>query len=168
MFSFYFAVVCLKLFPGCISNGAFFLFIFSISIFLTLSRVSFPDTAATLSHVKELPPGIYTVPVDVTDLQGFGGKQSVEVRICQCKNGACMDKDLSTSLGGLGVLAMLLPLLLLLLLCESLPTASLSDVCKSELFTAYLLMSNDTRRHQGVSDVIVPTRDAHAGWSAAH
>ncbi|AWP04020.1 putative desmocollin-1-like [Scophthalmus maximus] len=74
-------------------------------------------TAASLSHNKELPTGIYTVPVAVADLQDFGKTQTVTVRICQCRNGRCLAKDSSVSLGGLAVLAMLLPLLLLLLLC---------------------------------------------------
>lgn len=85
-----------------------------------LLSAPFPSvaTAASLSHNKELPTGIYTVPVAVADLQDFGKTQTVTVRICQCRNGRCLAKDSSVSLGGLAVLAMLLPLLLLLLLCE--------------------------------------------------
>ncbi|XP_034743937.1 desmocollin 2 like isoform X3 [Etheostoma cragini] len=74
------------------------------------------DTAAMLRHINELPTGIYHIPIDVTDLQGFGKTQTAMVRICQCRNGACLDKDHSVSLGPLALLAMLLPLLLLLLL----------------------------------------------------
>uniref|UniRef100_A0A667ZXY8 Cadherin domain-containing protein n=1 Tax=Myripristis murdjan TaxID=586833 RepID=A0A667ZXY8_9TELE len=75
------------------------------------------DTAATLKQTKELPTGIYTVPVEVNDLQGSGKTQMVTVRICQCRNGACPDVKSSVSLGALALLAMLLPLALLLLLC---------------------------------------------------
>ncbi|XP_068604477.1 desmocollin 2-like protein [Brachionichthys hirsutus] len=74
------------------------------------------DTAATLTHVKDLHNGIYEVPIDVKDLQGFGEKQSVKVKVCECRNGACLAKDSSSSLGPLALLAMLLPLALLLLL----------------------------------------------------
>lgn len=69
--------------------------------------------------MKELPRGMYKVDVDVRDAQSNGGIQTVKVRICQCRNGACMPKDSSVSLGALALLAMLLPLALLLLLCES-------------------------------------------------
>ncbi|XP_033993194.1 desmocollin 2 like isoform X2 [Trematomus bernacchii] len=80
------------------------------------SLTKYNDTAATLKHVKDLPTGIYEVPLHVTDLQGSGKTQVAQVRICECKNGACLDKDHSVSLGPLGILALLLPLLLLLLL----------------------------------------------------
>ncbi|XP_044076580.1 desmocollin 2 like [Siniperca chuatsi] len=75
------------------------------------------DTTATLQQTKELPTGIYNVPMDVTDLQGFGKTQTAKVRICQCRNGACLPKQNSVSLGALALLTMLLPLALLLLLC---------------------------------------------------
>lgn len=68
--------------------------------------------------MKHLPRGIYTVNVEVKDLQSNGGIQSVKIRICECRNGECLAKEHSVSLGGLGLLAMLLPLVLLLLLCE--------------------------------------------------
>lgn len=82
-------------------------------------HVSSSDTAATLKQTKELPIGEYKVPVDVNDLQGSGKTQMVTVRICQCWNGECPAKQSSVSLGALALLAMLLPLALLLLLCES-------------------------------------------------
>lgn len=72
-----------------------------------------------LRQVKDLPRNLYKVDVDVKDLQSNGGIQTVSVRICQCRNGACMPKEHSASLGSLGWLALLLPLALLLLLCES-------------------------------------------------
>lgn len=81
------------------------------------SVTKFNDTAATLQQIKPLPTGIHTVPMDVRDLQGFGKTQTVKVRICQCRNGACLAKQSSVSLGPLALLAMLLPLALLLLLC---------------------------------------------------
>ncbi|XP_040910707.1 desmocollin 2 like [Toxotes jaculatrix] len=74
-------------------------------------------TTAILKSKKELPMGIYTVGIDVKDLQGFGDVQTLTVRICECRNGACLIKDRSATLGGLAILAMLLPLALLLLLC---------------------------------------------------
>ncbi|TDH05764.1 hypothetical protein EPR50_G00125840 [Perca flavescens] len=80
----------------------------------SLTKVN--GTAAMLRHIQELPTGIYHVPIDVTDLQGFGKTQTAKVRICQCRNGACLAKDHSVSLGPLALLAMLLPLLFLLLL----------------------------------------------------
>ncbi|XP_035860719.1 desmocollin 2 like isoform X2 [Sander lucioperca] len=80
----------------------------------SLTKVN--GTAVMLRHIQELPTGIYQVPIDITDLQGFGKTQTTKVRICQCRNGACLDKDHSVSLGPLALLAMLLPLLLLLLL----------------------------------------------------
>ncbi|XP_053186579.1 desmocollin 2-like protein isoform X1 [Scomber japonicus] len=76
----------------------------------------FNDTAATLQQMKELPTGVHKVTLDVKDLQGVGEKQTVRVRICQCRNGACLTKPSSVSLGPLALLAMLLPLFLLLLL----------------------------------------------------
>lgn len=78
------------------------------------------DTTAVLKQTKELPNGIYNVPIDVKDLQGFGETQTAKVRICDCTNGVCLAKRSSVSLGPLALLAMLLPLALLLLLCESL------------------------------------------------
>uniref|UniRef100_A0A671YAZ7 Desmocollin 2 like n=1 Tax=Sparus aurata TaxID=8175 RepID=A0A671YAZ7_SPAAU len=72
--------------------------------------------SAMLKQVKELHTGIHDVEVIVMDLQGHGKKQTVPVRICQCRNGVCLAKDHSVSLGGLALLTMLLPLALLLLL----------------------------------------------------
>lgn len=68
--------------------------------------------------MKDLPRGLYKVDIDIKDLQGNGGIQTVSVRICQCRNGVCVAKDRSASVGSLAWLAMLLPLALLLLLCE--------------------------------------------------
>ncbi|KAM8839161.1 desmocollin 2-like protein [Synchiropus picturatus] len=73
-------------------------------------------TSAILQQTKELPVGIYHVPVEIADLQGSFKEQKVKVRICQCRNGKCLNKPFSTSLGPMGWLALLLPLLLLLLL----------------------------------------------------
>ncbi|XP_013995698.1 desmocollin-2 [Salmo salar] len=75
------------------------------------------STAVMLEQTKELPSGLYTVPLMVGDLQGFGSTQTVTVRICRCRNGVCLAQQNSTSLGVWGILAMLLGLALLLLLC---------------------------------------------------
>ncbi|XP_071347594.1 desmocollin 2-like protein [Trachinotus anak] len=80
------------------------------------SLTRFNETAATLSPTKKLLTGLYTVPVDIKDLQGNGKVQTVTVRICKCRNGVCLAQDRSVSLGGLALLTMLLPLALLLLL----------------------------------------------------
>ncbi|XP_042353536.1 desmocollin 2 like isoform X2 [Plectropomus leopardus] len=80
------------------------------------SLTRFNDTAATLQQLKELPTGKHDVGMVVSDLQGSSKEQTAKVRICQCRNGACMTKPSSISLGPLGILTLLLPLLLLLLL----------------------------------------------------
>lgn len=85
---------------------------------VSLTCVSSPDTAALLKPIKDLPRRLYKVDIDVKDLQGNGDIQTVSVRICQCINGVCMATDRLASMGSLAWLAMLLPLLLLLLLCE--------------------------------------------------
>uniref|UniRef100_A0A3B4ZHU3 Desmocollin-2-like n=1 Tax=Stegastes partitus TaxID=144197 RepID=A0A3B4ZHU3_9TELE len=104
------------------------------------------DTAGTLQQMKELPTGIYKVPMKVTDLQGFGRDQTVNVRICQCRNGVCLAKDRSVTLGGMGILALLLPLALLLLLRES-PTTIILPTEQSRLHcvdnkTSHILSSH--------------------------
>lgn len=72
-----------------------------------------------LEPLVDLPNGIYQVPIEVKDLQGFGEEQTVNVRICDClKEGECAPQRFSTALGVWGILAMLLGLLLLLLLCK--------------------------------------------------
>lgn len=96
-------------------------FISSDRVRCFLFRVSSPATAAVLKQAKDLPRRVYQVDVDVKDLQSNGGIQTVSVRVCQCRNGACVAQDSSSSLGPLGWLAMLLPLALLLLLCEWAP-----------------------------------------------
>lgn len=63
--------------------------------------------------------GIHEVDIEVMDQQSFGKVQTVTVRICECRNGVCLAKQTSTTLGPMGWLALLLPLLLLLLLCKS-------------------------------------------------
>ncbi|XP_028283599.1 desmocollin 2-like protein [Parambassis ranga] len=81
------------------------------------SVTRFNDTAATLQQLKDLPTGIHLVPVAIKDLQGYGKTQTAKVRICQCSRaGVCLAKERSVSFGGMGWLALLLPLLLLLLL----------------------------------------------------
>ncbi|XP_062338484.1 desmocollin 2-like protein [Osmerus eperlanus] len=77
----------------------------------------FNDTAATLVQTRELSTGIYEVPLVVKDLQGMGEEQTVTIRVCRCRSGACVAQQKSTTLGGWAILAMLLPLALLTLLC---------------------------------------------------
>ncbi|XP_041848513.1 desmocollin 2 like [Melanotaenia boesemani] len=77
----------------------------------------FNATAAVLQPAKELPRGIYEVPLIVRDLQGVGATQMTTVMICQCRDGVCIAKRSSVTFGPQAALAMLLPLLLLLLLC---------------------------------------------------
>uniref|UniRef100_A0A3Q2WFL0 Desmocollin 2 like n=1 Tax=Haplochromis burtoni TaxID=8153 RepID=A0A3Q2WFL0_HAPBU len=77
---------------------------------------SVKNTAATLEQLKPLYLGMHTVDLTVTDLQGSGKTQTVNLRVCKCKNGVCPGKDRSVSLGPLGILTMLLPVALLLLL----------------------------------------------------
>lgn len=90
------------------------------SLCICLTRVSSVDTAATLQQLKDLPTGIHLVPIVIKDLQGYGKTQTAKVRICQCsRTGVCLAKERSVSFGGMGWLALLLPLLLLLLLCKS-------------------------------------------------
>lgn len=81
-----------------------------------VNRFLCADTAATLQQAGVLHTGVYKVPLMVTDLQGEGKLQTVNVKVCQCRNGVCLSKDTSIDLGPLGILALLLPLLLLLLL----------------------------------------------------
>ncbi|KAK2822450.1 hypothetical protein Q5P01_022515 [Channa striata] len=120
-------------------------------------------TSAMLTQLKELPTGIYTVPIDVKDLQGFGKTQSAKVRICQCKNGVCLAKPSSVSLGGLALLAMLLPLALLLLLCLLLGIFCATKGDKIQIEDAgdsgILLKSNTEGRGEEVdpSLITVPT-----------
>ncbi len=105
------------------------LFLGEMSLSHFYARVSSLGTAAVLQQMKELNTGIHEVSIDVTDLQGAGETQTMNVRICQCRNGACMTKPSSVSFGALALLAMLLPLALLLLLCESPPPYSCQQYC---------------------------------------
>ncbi|XP_061550628.1 desmocollin 2-like protein [Phycodurus eques] len=102
------------------------------------SVTRFNDTAATLQQLKDLPLRVHKVPVEVKDLQGNGKIQTVSVRICHCRNGACLTKPWSASLGPMGWLAFLLPLLLLLLLllllacfCTTKPDLQILDTTDS-------------------------------------
>ncbi|XP_067273214.1 desmocollin 2-like protein isoform X2 [Pseudorasbora parva] len=80
------------------------------------------DSSVVLEQAVAMPNGLYTVPLLVKDMQGFGKEQTVNVRVCTCEredNGAgiCGARSASTSLGSLGILALVLSSLLLLLLC---------------------------------------------------
>lgn len=112
----------------------------------------FPDTAATLTHAKNLPMGIHDVDIDVQDQQSIGRVQTVRVRICECRNGVCLAKQRSVTFGPMGLLALLLPLFLLLLLCKStnihvnrtlLPIASVKKKCHRKNWrVSYILPLN--------------------------
>ncbi|GAA6234746.1 desmocollin-2 [Lates japonicus] len=139
-------------------------------------------TAATLAHTKDLPRGLYKVPVVIKDLQGHGGIQTATVRICQCRNGVCLAEDRSVSLGGLALLAMLLPLALLLLLCLLLVFFCVTKRDKLEFEDTgdsggVLLKSNTEGKGDEVDSslITVPTigvdqitkgsvKDVNAGW----
>ncbi|XP_066575692.1 desmocollin 2-like protein isoform X2 [Amia ocellicauda] len=75
------------------------------------------NETAELHQNKELPVGLYTVPVMVKDLQNKGELQTVSVRICKCYGGQCLAERNSSAFGKWGILALLLSLALLLLLC---------------------------------------------------
>uniref|UniRef100_A0A665VP38 Desmocollin-2-like n=1 Tax=Echeneis naucrates TaxID=173247 RepID=A0A665VP38_ECHNA len=119
----------------------------------------------------------YTVPVEIKDLQGYGGIQMVPVRICQCRNGVCLARDRSVSLGGLALLTMLLPLALLLLLALLLAFSCVTKREKLKLddggdSNGILLPSNT----EGKGDEVDPSRiyippveqykDGISGWTA--
>ncbi|XP_019963162.2 desmocollin 2-like protein isoform X1 [Paralichthys olivaceus] len=132
----------------------------------TVTRLN--ATTATLKHNKELPTGIYSVPVHITDLQGSGETQMVPVRICQCRSGVCLAKDRSTSFGGLGVLAMLLPLALLLLLCLLLGFFCMTKREKFELedtadYGGIILKSNTEGRGDEVDVSLIPVPNSVVG-----
>lgn len=81
------------------------------------------DSSVVLEQAVVMPNGLYTVPILVKDLQGIGKEQTVNVRVCSCEReengaGVCGARSASTSLGSLGILALVLSSLLLLLLCE--------------------------------------------------
>ncbi|KAM7379388.1 hypothetical protein PAMP_004944 [Pampus punctatissimus] len=115
------------------------------------SVTRFNDTAATLQLVKSLYTGKYEVSLDVRDTQGFGKIQTVKVKICQCSDGDCLIKPFSVSLGALALLAMLLPLALLLLLCES-PTAILlpAELCRLCSLNCALYIGNRAMLYDGI------------------
>ncbi len=77
-----------------------------------------------LEQAMAMPNGLYSVPLLVKDLQGFGKEQIINVRVCTCERednglGICGARSASSSLGSLGILALVLSGLLLLLLSES-------------------------------------------------
>ncbi|XP_056122436.1 desmocollin 2-like protein isoform X2 [Rhinichthys klamathensis goyatoka] len=80
------------------------------------------DSSVVLEQAVPLPNGVYSVPLLVKDLQGVGKEQTMNVRVCSCEReengvGICGARSASTSLGSLGILALVLSSLLLLLLC---------------------------------------------------
>ncbi|KAI1901328.1 hypothetical protein AGOR_G00033180 [Albula goreensis] len=72
-------------------------------------------TSVLLQQTKELPMGVYAVPLEVKDQLGSGETRTVTVRICRCQNEKCPAPTRSITLGVWGILALLLGLLLLLL-----------------------------------------------------
>ncbi|KAG9333822.1 hypothetical protein JZ751_010039 [Albula glossodonta] len=72
-------------------------------------------TSVLLQQTKELPTGVYAVPLEVKDQLGSGEARTVTVRICRCQNEKCPAPTRSIILGVWGILALLLGLLLLLL-----------------------------------------------------
>ncbi|KAK2883557.1 hypothetical protein QQF64_016792 [Cirrhinus molitorella] len=79
------------------------------------------DSSVVLEQASAMPNGIYSVPILVKDLQGFGEEQIVNVRVCSCERedngvGICGARSASSSLGSLGILALVLSGLFLLLL----------------------------------------------------
>lgn len=102
------------------------------------------DSSVVLEQAVPLPNGLYSVPLMVKDLQGFGKEQTVNVRVCSCEreeNGAgiCGARSASTSLGSLGVLALVLSSLLLLLLCECplLAMTTIYYICLFDIFNIH-------------------------------
>lgn len=88
---------------------------------LPISFSILSGTSVVLQQAVAMPFDIYSVPVEVKDLQGVGEVQTVKVRVCECVTDTpgeevCVPLKRSATLGTWGVLAMLLALLLLLLL----------------------------------------------------
>lgn len=80
------------------------------------------SSSVMLEQAVPMPNGLYTVPLLVKDLQGFGKEQTVNVRVCSCERevngvGVCGVRSASSGLGSWGILALVLSGLLLLLLC---------------------------------------------------
>uniref|UniRef100_A0A672KW59 Desmocollin-2-like n=1 Tax=Sinocyclocheilus grahami TaxID=75366 RepID=A0A672KW59_SINGR len=79
------------------------------------------ESSVVLEQAVAMPTGLYSVPLLVKDLQGVGKEQTVNVRVCTCEReenglGICGARSASSSLGSLGILALVLSGLLLLLL----------------------------------------------------
>ncbi|RXN15355.1 desmocollin-2-like isoform X1 [Labeo rohita] len=79
------------------------------------------DTSVVLEPASAILNGVYSVPLIVKDLQGLGKEQIMNVRVCNCEReengvGICGVRSASSSLGSLGILALVLSGLLLLLL----------------------------------------------------
>uniref|UniRef100_A0A671LBP7 Desmocollin-3-like n=1 Tax=Sinocyclocheilus anshuiensis TaxID=1608454 RepID=A0A671LBP7_9TELE len=78
-------------------------------------------SSVVLEQAVAMPNGLYSVPLLVKDLQGFGKEQTMDVRVCTCERednglGICGARSASSSLGSLGILALVLSGLLLILL----------------------------------------------------
>nr|XP_055042202.1 desmocollin 2-like protein [Misgurnus anguillicaudatus] len=77
------------------------------------------SSSVVLEQTAFLPNGLYSVPLMVIDLQGFGKEQNVNVHVCSCEReehgvGICRALSASASLGSWGILILVLSGLLLL------------------------------------------------------
>ena len=80
----------------------------------------FLDDSVELFMVESLPPGNYSLPLHISDKQGFFKEQNLHVRVCSCQDGICEEKSglasVSVSLGG-GAIGVIVAAFLLLI-CE--------------------------------------------------
>ncbi|KAH0619216.1 hypothetical protein JD844_019021 [Phrynosoma platyrhinos] len=77
------------------------------------------DDSVELFMIKSLPPGNYSVPLQISDKQGFFKEQTLPVTVCACQDGkTCEQKieraSVSVSLGGGAVGAILAAFFLLI------------------------------------------------------
>ncbi|XP_061095893.1 desmocollin 2-like protein [Conger conger] len=115
-------------------------------------------TSVRLEPAQDLPTGVYSVPLRVEDLQGFGETQTVTVRICHCHGGECPARTSSVSLGAWAILAMLLGLALLLLLCLCCAlacTMQREKIYIDDVSTGMLLKSNTEAPGEEVNSSIM-------------
>ncbi|XP_010882743.2 desmocollin-2-like isoform X2 [Esox lucius] len=120
------------------------------------------DTAVILKQAQELRTGLYPVSLIIKDLQGFGKTQTVTVRICHCRNGACLPQWSSTSLGARAILAMMLALALLLLFCITFFCVTKNEKMEVEAIGGMLLESNiEAPGNDNLNRIYVPSSGLH-------
>ncbi|XP_072852892.2 cadherin-like protein 26 isoform X2 [Pogona vitticeps] len=77
------------------------------------------DDSVELFMLESLPPGNYSLPLHISDKQGFFKEQNLHVRVCSCQDGICEEKSglasASVSLGG-GAIGVIVAAFLLLIL----------------------------------------------------